>query len=140
MDYIGGMLNPIGKMPKHTRKMNFVMVLLEKANGILMETIGISVMGYFGLLLLFFLQGRGTTRLEKHPTGFGEHCQVLETIEHILSCTRHESQRRNIMEELRITVLSGTGIKDMLQICVNGKGRIHIFNFLIKKGLMGLMS
>ncbi len=57
MDYIGGMLNPIGKMPKHTRKMNFVMVLLEKANGILMETIGISVMGYFGLLLLLFFAG-----------------------------------------------------------------------------------
>ncbi len=47
MDSIGGMLNPIGKMPKtHTTKMNFVMVLLEKANGFimvfLMETIGIS--------------------------------------------------------------------------------------------------
>ncbi len=36
MDSIGGMLNPIGKMPKypkHTTKRNFVMVLLEKANG-----------------------------------------------------------------------------------------------------------
>ncbi len=34
MNYIGGMLNPIGKMPKtHTAKRNFVMVLLEKANG-----------------------------------------------------------------------------------------------------------
>ncbi len=32
MDYIGGMLNPIGKMPKthNNKKMNFVMVLLEK--------------------------------------------------------------------------------------------------------------
>ncbi len=34
MDYIGGMLNSIGKMPKTQQKMNFVMVLLEKANGL----------------------------------------------------------------------------------------------------------
>ncbi len=33
MDYIGGMLNPIGKMPKTQYKRNFVLVLLEKANG-----------------------------------------------------------------------------------------------------------
>ncbi len=31
MDYIGGMLNYIGKIPKHTTKMIFVMVLLEKS-------------------------------------------------------------------------------------------------------------
>ncbi len=30
MESIGGMLNPIGKMPNR----NFVMVLLEKANGL----------------------------------------------------------------------------------------------------------
>ncbi len=48
MDSIGGMLNLIGKM-------NFVLVILEKANGILMETIGISVMVSIGLLL--FLSG-----------------------------------------------------------------------------------
>ncbi len=48
MDSIGGMLNPIGKMPKHNRNvmglmviMGIVLVLtLEKANGILMEPIG----------------------------------------------------------------------------------------------------
>ncbi len=34
MDYIGGMLNPIGKMAKTHSKMNFVMVILEKANGL----------------------------------------------------------------------------------------------------------
>ncbi len=34
MDYIGGMLNPIELMPKHTTKRNCVMVLLEKANGL----------------------------------------------------------------------------------------------------------
>ncbi len=50
------------------------------------------------------------------------------------------NHKGEILEELRRTVLSGTGIKDMLQICVNGKGRIHICNFLIKTGLMGLMS
>jgi len=33
MDCIGGMLNPIRKIGKHTIKRNFVMVLLEKANG-----------------------------------------------------------------------------------------------------------
>ncbi len=54
-----------------------------------------------------------------------------------LSCTRYEEQRRNIMKELRRIVLSGTGIKDMLQIGVNGKGRINICNFLIKTDLMG---
>ncbi len=33
MDYIGGMLKPVGEMPqKHTTKGNFVMVLLEKDN------------------------------------------------------------------------------------------------------------
>ncbi len=32
MDSIGGMLNPIGKMPKKT--LFFVMVLLEKSNGL----------------------------------------------------------------------------------------------------------
>ncbi len=55
MDSIGGMLNPIGKMPKHTTKSYSVMVLLEKANGILMETIGISVM--FLLASIVFLAG-----------------------------------------------------------------------------------
>ncbi len=34
MDYIGGTLNSIGKMPKTQQKINFVMVLLEKANGL----------------------------------------------------------------------------------------------------------
>ncbi len=34
MDYIGGMLNPEGEMPKNTTKRNFVMVLLEKDNGL----------------------------------------------------------------------------------------------------------
>ncbi len=48
MDSIGGMLNLIGKM-------NFVLVILEKANGIFLETIGISVMVSIGLLL--FLSG-----------------------------------------------------------------------------------
>ncbi len=32
MDYIGGMLNPIGKMSKTHYKKVFVMVLREKAN------------------------------------------------------------------------------------------------------------
>ncbi len=31
MDYIGEVLNPIGKMPKTQYKKNFVMVLLEKS-------------------------------------------------------------------------------------------------------------
>ncbi len=31
--FYGGMLNPIGKMPKTTLKRNFAMVLLEKSNG-----------------------------------------------------------------------------------------------------------
>ncbi len=56
MDSIGGM----EKCPKHTTKMNFVMVLLEKKlmvyNGILMKTIRLSVMVSIGLLL-FFLAG-----------------------------------------------------------------------------------
>ncbi len=52
----GGMLNPIEKCPKHTTKRNYVMVLLEKANGILMETIGISVMVSIGILL-FYIAG-----------------------------------------------------------------------------------
>ncbi len=44
MDSIGGMLNPIGQMPKtHYKK-----------DGILMETIGISVMVSIGLLLFCF--------------------------------------------------------------------------------------
>ncbi len=57
MDSIGGMLNSIGKMPKLHYKNYFVRVLLEKANvhnGILMETIGISVIVSIGLLLIFF--------------------------------------------------------------------------------------
>ncbi len=61
MDSIGGMLNPIGKMPKTHFKMNFVMILLGKANvffnGILIETIGISVMVSIGLLLFCFFAG-----------------------------------------------------------------------------------
>ncbi len=47
MDSIGGMLNPIGKMPKTHYKKEF-------CNGILMETIGISVMVYIELLLFYF--------------------------------------------------------------------------------------
>ncbi len=34
MDYIGGMVNPIGKMPKTRYKNTFCNVLLEKANGL----------------------------------------------------------------------------------------------------------
>ncbi len=34
MDSIGGMLNPIEKKPKTHYKNTFVMVLLEKANGL----------------------------------------------------------------------------------------------------------
>ncbi len=33
MDYIGGMLNPIGKMPKTHYKKEYCNVLLEKADG-----------------------------------------------------------------------------------------------------------
>ncbi len=47
-----GCLILLGKCPKHTTKRNFAMV----HNGILMETIGISVMVSIGLLL-FFLAG-----------------------------------------------------------------------------------
>ncbi len=56
--FIGGMLNHIGKRPKHTTKRTFVMVLLKLMvyNGILMESIGISVMVSIGLPL-FFLAG-----------------------------------------------------------------------------------
>ncbi len=50
MDSIGGM----EKCPKHITKMNFVMVLLEKSDGILMETIVICVMVSIGLLLVLF--------------------------------------------------------------------------------------
>ncbi len=46
MDSIGGM----EKCPKHITKMNFVMVLLEKADGILMETIVICVMVSIGVV------------------------------------------------------------------------------------------
>ncbi len=60
MDSIGGMLNPIGKMPKTHYKKEFCNGFTGKKlmvyNGILMETIGISVMVSIGLLL-FFLAG-----------------------------------------------------------------------------------
>ncbi len=56
-DSIGGMLNPIGKMPKTHYKKEFCNVFYWKKlmvhNGILMETIGISVMVSIGLLLSF---------------------------------------------------------------------------------------
>ncbi len=51
MDSIGGMLNPFGKMPKTHYKKRLMLY-----NGILMETIEISVMVSIGLLL-FFLAG-----------------------------------------------------------------------------------
>ncbi len=58
MDSIGGMLNPIGKMPKTHYKKEFCNGFTGKKlmvyNGILMETIGISVMVSIGLLLFFF--------------------------------------------------------------------------------------
>ncbi len=60
MDSIGGMLNPIGKMPKTHYKINFVMFYWKNPmvyNGILMETIRISVMVSIGLLLFVFLAG-----------------------------------------------------------------------------------
>ncbi len=46
------------KCPKHTTKRNFLMVLQEKANGILMETIVISVMAsivFFSMKKLYFV-------------------------------------------------------------------------------------
>ncbi len=54
MDSIGGMLNPIGQMPKTVYKKNFVMFYWKKImvyGGILMANIGISVMVSIGLLL-----------------------------------------------------------------------------------------
>ncbi len=58
MDSIGGMINPIGKMPKtHYKKEfcnGFIGIKLMFYNGILMETTGISVMVSIGLLLFFF--------------------------------------------------------------------------------------
>ncbi len=61
MDYIGGMLNPIGKMHKTHYKNEFCNGFYWKKlmvhNYILLETIGIPVMVYIGLLLFFYLQG-----------------------------------------------------------------------------------
>ncbi len=57
MDSIGGMLNPIGKMPKIPLKKIILKWFYRKKlmvyNGILMETIRISVMVSIGLLLFF---------------------------------------------------------------------------------------
>ncbi len=60
MDYIGGMLNPIGKMLKTHNKNEFGYGFTGKImvyNVILMENIGISVMVSNGLLLFYFLTG-----------------------------------------------------------------------------------
>ncbi len=55
MDSIGGMLNPIGKMPKtHYKKKfsnGFTWKKIMVYSGILMETIGISVMASIVCLL-----------------------------------------------------------------------------------------
>ncbi len=57
MDSIGGMLNPIGKVPKTHYKKEFCNGFTGKKlmvhNVFLMETIGISVMVSIGLLLFF---------------------------------------------------------------------------------------
>ncbi len=61
MDSIGGMLNPIGKMPKTHFKNVFCNDFTGKSqwffNGILIENIGISVMVSIGLLLFSFFAG-----------------------------------------------------------------------------------
>ncbi len=67
MDSIGGMLNPIGQMPKTHYKNDFFYGFTGKKlmvhSGILMETIGISVMVSIGLLLFsFFFAGRTLPR------------------------------------------------------------------------------
>ncbi len=51
MDSIGGMLNPIGLMPKTHYKKEFYWKNIMVHNNILMETIVISVMVCIGLLL-----------------------------------------------------------------------------------------
>ncbi len=60
MNYIGVMLNPFGEMPKTQYKNTFCTGFTGKKlmvyNGILMETIGISVMVSIGLLLFFFIR------------------------------------------------------------------------------------
>ncbi len=56
IDSIGGMLNPIEKMPKHNNNEcfnGFTGKKLMVYNGILMETIGISVMFLLGFYCLF---------------------------------------------------------------------------------------
>ncbi len=65
MDSIGGMLNHIGKLPKTHYKKEFCNGFTGKKlmvyNGIVIETIGISVMVSIGLLLfLFFLAGHAS--------------------------------------------------------------------------------
>ncbi len=58
MDSISGMLNPIGKMHKtHHKNLfcnGFYWKKLMVHNYILLETVGIHVMVYIGLLFLFF--------------------------------------------------------------------------------------
>ncbi len=57
MDSIGGMLNPIGKMPKTPQKKEFCNGFTGKKrmvhNGILMQTIGISVMFLLGFYCFY---------------------------------------------------------------------------------------
>ncbi len=60
MDSIGGMLNPIVKMPKTHYKKFYLKLMVH--NGILMETIGISVIVSIGLLLFFFSRGESHLR------------------------------------------------------------------------------
>ncbi len=65
VDYIGGMLKHIGEMPKtHYKKIYFSMFYWKKLmvyNGILMETIGISVMAS----IVFFLFTRNMVLVYK---------------------------------------------------------------------------
>ncbi len=72
MDSIGGMLNPIGKMPKTHYKFFFFFYgftgkKLMVHSGIFMETIGISVMVSIGLLLFCFCRENLAKNISQSP-------------------------------------------------------------------------
>lgn len=74
----------------------------------------------------------------KHPTGLSEHCQVPETVDHVLvNCRKYTSERKDMMEGMRRSGLTGVGLKGILEFGESGQGRKCLVTCLKRTGLIG---
>ncbi len=83
-------------------------------------------MGYTGLNKTLHLIG-------KHPTGFCDHCQEEESVEHILChCQKYIAER----EILKKGIMKQSSLEISIKDILNGHNNKCLFNYFRRTGLM----